>query len=150
MTSSQGARAYQHTQVTTTVSQKQLILMAYDGVLKFLRQAKEGMTRGDIELKYDSLCRARAILEELASTLNMEAGGEVAQNLWNLYMFFLQRIGEANLTHDMSYIDGIVPAITDLRDAWEEMELPTDDSKAQALDRRVPDAQDAHRVSITG
>ena len=150
MTYGPGAQAYTQTQVSTTTSQKELIVMAYDGVLRFLNQAKEHIARGEIEAKYNALTRARDIVEELAGTLNMEAGGQIAGNLWNLYVFFMQKMGEANITGDASHIDSILPAIQELRDAWAQMEIPDDDSQAKALDRRVPAADQAHRVSITG
>jgi len=150
MTYGRGAQAYTQTQVATTTNQQQLIVMAYDGILRFLSQAKENMARGEIEDRHNSLVRARAVVEELASTLNMEDGGEIAENLWNLYAFFMRRISEANLTGDPQCIDDIYPAVKELRDGWAEMEVPQDDAKAQALNRRVPPAADNHRVSITG
>jgi flagellar protein FliS len=136
--------------VSTTTNQQQLIVMAYDGILRFLSQAKEHIERQEIEAKYNMLFKARAVVEELASTLNPESGGEIARNLWNLYVFFMQKIGEANLTNDPAHIDGILPAVKELRDAWAEMEIPEDDVQAQALNRRVPTREEAQRVSITG
>jgi len=150
MTYGQGVQAYAQTQVATTTNQKELIIMAYDGVLRFLNQAKEHMDNQEIEAKYNALSRARAIIQELASTLNMDAGGEIARNLWNLYLFFMEKISEANLTNQAEHIDGIIPSIKELRDAWSNMELPEDDAEIQAINRRVPSAQETHRVSITG
>lgn len=150
MTYGQGMQAYAQTQVSTTTNQKELIIMAYDGVLRFLTQAKEHMQKKEIEPKYNALCKARAIIQELASTLNMEAGGEIARNLWNLYLFFMEKISEANLTNKIEHIDGIMPSIKELRDAWAAIEIPDNDAKVQALNRRVPNVEDTHRVSITG
>ena len=145
-----GAQAYTQTQVATTTNQQQLIVMAYDGILRFLLKAKEHMACGEIEDKHNTLVRARAIVEELASTLNMEDGGVIAENLWNLYAFFMRKISEANITGDASHIDDIYLSIKELRDGWSEMEVPQDDAQAQALNRRVPPTADNHRVSITG
>ncbi len=150
MTYGSGVQAYTTTQVATTSSQKQLIVMAYDGVLRFLRQALEHMEKGEIEAKHTKLTKARAVIQELASTLNLEEGGEIARNLWNLYMFFMQKITEANFTGDPSHVEGILPAVQELRDAWAEMKVPEDDQKAQALDRRVPAADEGTRLSVTG
>jgi len=150
MTYGHGVQAYAQTQVATTTNQKELIIMAYDGILRFLNQAKEHMDNQEIESKYNALSRARAIIQELASTLNMDAGGEIARNLWNLYLFFMEKISEANLTNQTEHIDGIIPSIKELRDAWAKMELPEDDAEIQAINRRVPSAQETHRVSITG
>lgn len=149
MTHGRGVHAYAQTQVTTT-NQQQLIVMAYDGVLRFLGEAKDHMATKEVEAKYLALFKARAILEELAATLNTEKGGEIARNLWNLYMFFMRKIGEANLVNDPTLIDGILPSIRELRDAWVQMQIPEGDAQAQAQNRRVPSPEIAHRVSITG
>ena len=150
MIRSYGAGAYTNAQVTTTTNQKDLIVMAYDGILKFLNRAKEHIARTEIEAAHNTLTRARDIVEELASTLNMEAGGQVAKNLWNLYVFFMQKITEANFTKDPKRIDEVVPVIQELRDAWATMEIAKDDVETQALNHRVlaPDAP--RRLSIAG
>ncbi len=150
MTNRNSVEAYTKTQISTTMSQKQLIVMAYDGILRFLNQALEHMRNGEIEPKYEKLQKARAVIQELASTLNLEEGGEIARNLWNLYVFFMQKITEANLTNDPAHVEGILPAIQALRDAWAEMEVPEDDARAQALDRRVPLTEEGTRLSVTG
>ncbi|GAB4257840.1 MAG: hypothetical protein Kow0092_05060 [Deferrisomatales bacterium] len=150
MTYGQGLQAYTHTQVSTTTSQKKLIVMAYDGVLQSLNQAKEHMARGEIEPKYRALYKARAILEELAGTLNMEQGGVIAQNLWNLYMVFMHRIGEANVTNRPEPIDAILPPLRELREGWDQLELPEDDAEVQQLNRRMAGPEQAHRLSVTG
>jgi flagellar protein FliS len=115
-----------------------------------LSQAKASMAAQEIEPTHIALTKARAIVEELAGTLNMEAGGEIAKNLWNLYAFFMQKITEANFTKDQSHIDGIVPAIAELREAWASLEISKDDAKTQAINRRVPAAEECHRLSVAG
>lgn len=150
MTYGRGAQAYSQTQVATTTSQKQLIVMAYDGILKFLNRAKEHLARQEIEAAHNDLVRSRAIVEELAGTLNMDDGGIIARNLWNLYVFFMRKITEANLTKDASHVDAILPSLKDLRDGWAEMEVPSDDTQVRTLDRRVVPADVHHRLSITG
>lgn len=150
MTYGRGAQAYTQTQVATTTSQKQLIVMAYDGILRFLNRAVESMARQEIEAAHNDLVRARAVVEELAGTLNMDQGGIIARNLWNLYIFFMQKITEANLTKDPAHVDAILPIIRDLRDGWAQMEVPAGDAQTQSLDRRVAPADVHHRMSITG
>lgn len=145
-----GAGAYTRTQVTTTTNQRELIVMAYDGVLRFLAQAREHMVAQEIEPTFVFLTKARAVIEELATTLNKEEGGEIAKNLWNLYIHFLQRLTEASFTKDPGIIDSIVPAIRELREGWSNLEIPKDDAKAQALNRRVPPTEESHRLSVSG
>ena len=150
MTYGPNVQAYTQTQISTTSSQKQLIVMAYDGIIRFLHRAKDQMAEREIEATHNSLVRARAVVEELASTLNMEEGGQIAENLWNLYIFFMQKISEANLRKDPSPIDDILPPLKELREAWVGLEIADADTKTQALNLRVPTAEESHRVSITG
>lgn len=150
MTHHHGVGAYAKTQVTTTTNQKELIVMAYDGVLRFLAQARASMALTEIEATHTALVKARAIIEELASTLNMDEGGEIARNLWSLYVFFMQKITETNFTKDFSHLDAIVPSIQELRDAWANLDLTSSDEKTQALNRRVPTAESNHRLSVAG
>ena len=150
MTYGRGAQAYTQTQVATATSQKQLIVMAYDGILRFLKRAVDHMADREIEAAEKDLLRARAVVEELAGTLNMDEGGIIARNLWNLYIFFMQKITEANLTKDPVHVGAITPVIKELRDGWAQMEVPADDTRTQSLDRRVAPADVHHRMSITG
>ncbi len=145
-----GVQVYAQTQVSTTPSQQQLIVMAYDGILRFLDKGLKHLEAREFEAKHEALTRARDIIRELACTLNMEEGGEIARNLWNLYCFFMRKISETNLTNDPSHVTGIVPSIQELRSAWAELEIPEDDARAQAINRRVPAPQETGRLSVTG
>lgn len=150
MTYGTGAQAYTRTQVSTTTNQQQLIVMAYDGILNFLNRSKVHMDAREIEPAHTCLAKARALVEELASTLDRDKGGKIAENLWNLYIFFWQKISETVLTKDPATLDEILPSIQELRSAWAELKIAEDDSEARALNRRVPEPADSHRVSITG
>lgn len=144
-----GANAYAKTAVSTTTSQQELIVMAYDGILRFLRQAREHMVNQEFEKKHIFLCKARAVIEELTSTLNMDKGGEIAKTLWNLYIFFMRRITEANFTNNPKFIDEIIPSIEELRDGWAKMEVPKEDAEIQALNKRMASAPSSH-LTFTG
>ncbi len=150
MSYGRGAQAYTQTQVSTTTSQQQLIVMAYDGILRFLARAKERMRAREIEATEQDLVRARTIVEELGGTLNMEAGGQIARNLWNLYVYFSQKITEANLLKQPGPLEEIVPILRDLRDGWAKLEVPQDDAQAQARNRHLPTADESRRLSVTG
>ena len=150
MTYGPNVQAYTDTQVSTSTNQKQLIVMAYDGIIRFLGRAKDQMAEREIEATHINLVKARAVIEELASTLNKEQGGEIAENLWNLYLFFMQKITEANFKKEPGPIDDILPPLLELRSAWAGLEIPDDDAKTQALNQRVPTAEENHRICITG
>jgi len=109
--------AYRKTAVETA-SPLDLILMLYDGALKFLDRGRAAMERRDLSEQNESLTRAQAILTELAVCLNMEQGGEVAANLLGLYSYMSSRLVEANVHDDPKPIEEVARLLTELREAW--------------------------------
>jgi flagellar secretion chaperone FliS len=119
------ARAYQ-TQSILTASPGQLVLMMYDGALRFLAQARAGFDlpeedSGRIVQIHTGLLRAQAIIAELQATLDYDAGGEVARNLDRLYDYHLRRLLEANVRKDEAIVIEIERLLRELRDGWAEM-----------------------------
>ncbi len=120
-----GARAYQ-TQSILTASPGQLVLLMYDGALRFMAQARAGFALPDdnprrIETIHTALLRAQAILSELRANLDMEAGGDIAANLDRLYDYHLRRLFECNLRKDEAPLIEVETLVRTLRDAWAEM-----------------------------
>ncbi len=119
------ARAYQ-TQSILTASPGQLVLMMYDGALRFMAQARAGFALPEdnysrIEKINVALLRAQAILVELRANLDMSAGGEIAANLDRLYDYYVRRLQEANLRKDEKPVIEIEGLVRTLRDGWAEM-----------------------------
>ncbi len=129
------ARAYQ-AQSVITASPGQLVLMLYDGVLKFLGMAKEGFSMQEdnprrIELINTNLQKAQNILIELQSNLNREAGGDLAVTLERLYDYYTRRLFEANLTKKVEPVNEVERFVRELRDAWAEMLRKEDGGRFQ-------------------
>lgn len=119
------ARHYQ-TQSILTASPGQLVLMLYDGALRFLAQAQAGfeLPASDlsrIEKINTNILRAEAILRELQSNLDMERGGELATNLNRLYDFHLEQLFRSNLRKDPAPLLETERLLRSLRDGWAEM-----------------------------
>src|SRR5581483_8669656 len=89
------AREYAKAQVTS-VDRSRLLLLVLDGGGTFLRRAREALATGDIEGFAHALGRAQAIIGELRSTLDHDAGGKIAKDLDRLYDFMLFHLTEAN------------------------------------------------------
>jgi flagellar protein FliS len=110
---------------TQTASPGQLVLMLYDGALRFLEKALKGFEHDDpLEFNQtisNNLLRAQNILSELNSTLNMEQGGQLAQTLRGLYGYMDDRLTESNLRKTPDGIHDAIHRLTVLRDAWREM-----------------------------
>lgn len=102
-----------------TADRVRLVLMLYDGVLKFNKCAQRAIKDGDIEARNTYINRSRAIIGELKNSLNMEEGGEVAWNLSRLYDFSMDKLSEANLKNDNAAINAVTKVIGELKSSWE-------------------------------
>ena len=90
---------YQNVQITTT-DRGRLLLMMYEGAIKFLKQSKAGLEEKDIAKFCRFLSKGQAIIAELMNTLDFEKGGSIAKDLERLYDFMLFYLSEANLQRD--------------------------------------------------
>lgn len=116
------ANAYRQIGVETGVSSAsphQLVLMLYDGFLESVGRARAAMAGGVIDLKCAQISRAVRILEEgLIAGLDLETGGEIAQNLRNLYSYAVIQLTRSNLRNDPALLTEVERLIRPLRDAW--------------------------------
>lgn len=112
-----GIAAYKENSVTTQ-SRGRLIVMLYDGAIKFLRRAIEALERDDDGDKSKFIVKAMAIVDELDGCLNMEAGGEIAKNLRSLYAFVRGHLFKANLNRDAAGLRDVIHILEELNDGW--------------------------------
>jgi flagellar protein FliS len=110
---------YQNTQVTTAAPEK-ILIMLYDGAIKFTLLAQERLKQNDLEEKGLYIGKALAIISELMVTLNHEIGGEIAANLEKLYIYLIGEYTSANLNNDMAPLDNALKIMSLLRDTWVE------------------------------
>ena len=111
---------YQTVQVTTT-DKGRLLLMMYEGAIKFLRQAKSGLEENDIAKFCRFLSKAQAIISELMNTLDFEKGGTIARDLDRLYDFMLFYLTEANLYRDVKRVNKTIGLIETIYKAYRQI-----------------------------
>ncbi len=121
-----GARLQSYRQISLeTAPPGELVLMLYDGAIRFLGQARSGFDLDDpLERNlavHNNTIRAQAILNELVVTLDLDLGGELAETLKDLYLYMGERLQESNVTKVPEGIDEVSERITILRDAWAQM-----------------------------
>lgn len=116
----QAARMYFETQVTTT-SKGQVLIMLYDGAIKFLTQAKERIEAKDYPGKGILISNAIDVINELASSLNAEKGGDLAANLSQLYFYCNKRLFMANSRMDTAAIDEVIKILGGIRSAYAQI-----------------------------
>ena len=118
------ASAYKSTSVNTS-SPVDLVLMLYDGILRFLNNARGGFSIEDPVEHHqtinENLQKAQAIIRELRSSLDMEKATEFGETMSGLYDYFDRRLQEANMEKEQSPIDEIYDRVTIIRNAWDEM-----------------------------
>lgn len=114
-----GLRQYtNHTVQTATPGQ--LVVMLYDGFLRFAAQGQAALLTGDIEEAGRKLNRAQDILTELRVSLDMTQG-VIAQNLAGLYVYVGERLTAARVRREPAEIDHAVRHMSDLRSAWAQI-----------------------------
>ena len=113
-------QAYQKTQVTTAKPEK-ILLMLYEGAIKFVKIANVRMRAKDIAGKGTYISKAMAIISELMNTLDHEVGGALAQDLENLYMFMMDKLMEANLHNRPEDLETVEKLLVTLYSAWDDV-----------------------------
>ena len=104
-----------------TATPGQLVVMRYDGCLRFLHQAAHAMRGGDVAESNARLIRAEAIIDELHATLDLEQGGVVASRLQGIYVFCNRHLLEARSTQEPEMIEKGSELLAELRDAWAQV-----------------------------
>ncbi len=121
---------------TQTASPGQLVLMLFDGAIRFLEQARSGFELedpGEFNLTINNnVHRAQAIIDELNGSLDMSQGGEISRHLRGLYNYLDRRLDESNRTKTPEGIRECLERLIVLRTAWFEM-LTGDPSPAREL-----------------
>ena len=108
---------YQENQILMA-SPKQLIVLLYDGCIKQLKLAEFALAEKKFDEVNANLIKAQNIVQELKNTLNHAEGGEVAQNLDELYNYILSGMIQANVSKDAMLIRKYRGMIEDLRETW--------------------------------
>lgn len=110
---------------TKTATPGQLVLMLFDGALRFLDKALVGF---DLDDPLDSnlainnnILKAQEILRELNMSLNMEKGGEFATTMRRLYNYYDLQLSQSNLQKDPAGVELVIRLLSVIRGAWAEM-----------------------------
>jgi flagellar protein FliS len=111
-------QAYQQNQVNTAMP-GELTLMLYNGMIKFLKQAKIAVENKDIPESNRLIQRAQDIVVELMVTLNMDY--EISKELLPLYDYMKRRLIEANMTKDAAILAEIEEMAVSLRETWSQV-----------------------------
>jgi flagellar protein FliS len=110
---------YQKNQVMT-VSNEKLLLMLFEGLVRFIKSAQSALVKGDIAEVSNNLIKAQSILCELMASLDRSTG-KLADDLFGIYEFMYRSLVEANVKKDEDKIQQVLEMAVDLQETWTEV-----------------------------
>ena len=149
----QFSKSYQKSSVHTA-SPGQLVLMLYDGALKFMTMAENGLElknpRERNETVNNNLIKAQNILAELQSSLDMKVQGDFPKTMFQLYDFMLRQLQQANIEKKKEPITVVYKMLKDIRDAWDEMLKKTAKENAESAAAAATETEEKDPKSKIG
>ncbi|RUO79827.1 flagellar export chaperone FliS [Idiomarina tyrosinivorans] len=97
----------------------QLIQMLMAGAIANINYAKGAIQRGELENKAKYLSKSQAIIESLRTSLNLDVGGEVAQNLNDLYLYMVDRLADVSVSSNIEILDEVSGLVQQIKSAWD-------------------------------
>lgn len=131
------SNVYQQVEVNTC-NKLQLVVMLYDGAIRFLSEARTAILTKNVRAKAVALDRALAIIGELQSTLQLEEGGDVAASLNSLYNYMNESLLLASAEMDAKPVDHVIRLLKTLNSAWTEIAQKAEQSSAAAQQPTLP------------
>lgn len=119
-----GVQQYNRVGVSSSVeaaNPHRLIQMLMDGALEKISFAKGYMERGNIAEKGGHISWAISIIDGLRASLDLKAGGEIAQNLDDLYDYMTRRLARANVENNSDILDEVASLMRSVKTAWDEL-----------------------------
>ncbi|MDH4156825.1 MAG: flagellar protein FliS [candidate division Zixibacteria bacterium] len=135
--------SYQKTD-TLGKSQLELVLKVYDGAIGAYRSARESYEQKDASAGYEKLERAKKFIVHLYTTLDPEAGGQMADNLGRLYTFVVTQTDLIAATKDLAQMDNIIEILSNLRAGWAGIKQQQTKNEATAAPTGRPASPDGH------
>lgn len=135
-------RYYQRARVETA-SQKQLILMAYDGLLEDIETAREAIQAGEYAVSNDTLIHAQKIVMVLLEAVTPKEPG--TEMLISFYLFLKRKLLQANVEKDPAILESLMLIVRKIRQAWE---VGFTNQKARGTKTTEQEAKNQKRLSV--
>ena len=107
----------------------ELVQLLFQGALDRISVAKACIAEQDVSAKAQNITKALNIVGELRGSLNLKVGGELAQNLDNLYEYMSRRLVEANMRSDVAILNEVASLLGEIKTAWDA--IPVDQRAPQ-------------------
>ncbi len=112
-------KSYRNTEILTA-NKEAILLLLYEGAVRFLKQAIQAIEKKDISEKSRLIGRVQDIINELKATLNHKEGGELPASLESLYNFITDRLISANQDNSVEKLNEALGIIVTLQEAWQQ------------------------------
>jgi flagellar protein FliS len=107
-----------------------LIQMLMEGALEKISIARRFMANGNVGPKAEHISWAISIIDGLRISLDKQLGGDIAQNLEDLYDYMVRRLVAANLENDVAILDEVTDLMKQIKEAWDAIsDVERPDSK---------------------
>ncbi len=116
-----GHNAYKQNAGNSVISKEQLLMKLYNGSLNFLALAKRGIEENNPRVKGENITKVLNIITELDCALDMDVGGEMAENLSSLYRHILFSLVDANIKNDIETLNSAETIIREIKTGFEEV-----------------------------
>ncbi len=113
-----------------TVPKTKQIVMLYDGVIRFMQQAREAIIQNKIEDRFNLLVRASEIVVSLQACLDHESGGDIARILHDYYTSIDMRILSIHRSNSLEMCDSVISELREMREAWHHVDTTIDKQPA--------------------
>ena len=117
MSQHKALQKYKQTSVNSA-SREKLLLMMYEGAIKFTKKAIIACETNDIAERGLNIGKAYDIIMELNNTLNFEVGGEIAKNLEALYVFMTDQLTQSNISGNATHLHTVLKLLNTLNEGW--------------------------------
>jgi flagellar protein FliS len=111
------AKQYQEQQIISA-SKEQLLIMLYDGAIRFAKTAKKAIIAQDYEKSNNFLLKTQRIITEFMGSLDLKSGSDTTKQLFLLYEYLHHQLVQANIQKDVALVDDVLEHLLDLRKTW--------------------------------
>ncbi len=129
-TAARALDSYRRTEIESRTPLEKVVLL-YDHAIRHAIVARDATARRDIRARRDSVSRTLGIVSELQNTLDVERGGELAQQLDRLYSYMTSALLDASFNHDPKPIDSVIHVLETLREGWKTIAAATHDPSSR-------------------
>ena len=137
MNTSQQYSEYHNNSISTS-SQGRLVMMMYEGAIRFVTMAMTCMDQKDVSGQGSNIQKTYDIVNELSLALNMDEGGEVSRKLDNLYQFILKQLTLANIKSDKKALESVLKILSTLKEGWDQVFHGENSAETPTLNEAPP------------